>query len=85
MLFGSMHLRKCHKYGIIWSQTVHFVTTLMVPPNKTYSPKVAKLYSHMKKTRLNYLNVTAKLFYFYFIVISLNSLIEVNPAIYSTS
>ena len=38
------------KYRIIWSQNVHFVTTLLLPLNKkTYLTKVVKEYALMKE------------------------------------
>ena len=58
-MLRNMHLyRKMNNNGIIWSQMVHFVTTLLKPLNKkTYLTKVVKEYALMKEMPCRPLNM----------------------------
>ena len=45
------------KYGIIWSQNVHFVTTLLLPIKKNNLTKVFKEYALLKEMSSRPLNM----------------------------
>ena len=45
------------KYGFIWSQTVHFVTTLLKPQTKTSLTKVVKEYALIQEMSWRPLNM----------------------------